>query len=171
MKHLAAILALLALAASACGSSSGGSASADSPLAQAIADSIEAEGDFTSTRADAECIGGRIVDGVGEDRLEELGVVPESAPGLDELDLTNDEINSVVDALDGCIDLVDLMIGEIAGGDDSLSSDDAKCLGDELGVDPIKKAMAAALGGTEVIPDDFQNSIIDAFAACDVIPN
>jgi len=92
----------LALIATACGGDDDG---ADSPLAQAIADEIQGGGGGFDTREDAECFAGKVVSAIGEDRMADLGVTVDNVPELEELSLNDGEIDSVVDAMDDCLDL------------------------------------------------------------------
>ena len=108
---IAAVLGAAVLAG--CGDSDdsgGGDGGSDSELVDAMAAQLTEDESVPVSEDEAQCIAGDIVDGVGEDRLEELGVTADSvsddsAGDITELDFTDEEVTVLVDSIDGCADL------------------------------------------------------------------
>ena len=177
---IAALLGLALLAG--CGDSDDGDSSSgdgdaagsDSPLAQAIAADIREDEEMPLSEEDAQCIGAGIVDGVGEDRLAELGITTESleAEGsieLSEFDLTDDEVDAVVDTFQECTD-VRALLAEALSADGTMSAEDAECVVGELPDDLVRAALEAGQTGDEDpdLEEEFGNQLLDAAAACDI---
>lgn len=146
---IVAVAASLVILASACGDDGGGSvASADDPLVQAIVDDVMADGDgVTSERAEAECFVGGVVGSLGKDRLAELGVTESNVPGLDEIAWTEQEANTLVDRLFGCMDLTDNFIEQMDLGDIDESQRD--CVSGVFSEDVLKEFFVSSFAGTE----------------------
>lgn len=152
LKTLAALLTLTVLA-TACGDDGdgGGSAtpaSADSPLVQAIVDDVLEDGDgVTTDRDEAECFVGGVVDEIGEDRIRALGVSEENVAGLDEIDWTTEEAESVVDKLFSCMDLTENFIDQMEFGD--LDEGQTDCVRGVFTEDVLKEFFVASFTGDE----------------------
>lgn len=180
--QLLAGLAASALLFSACGSSGsddGAASSSDSSSDggendsenSSMVDEIVADltGDPDSPFADedeAKCAASSIVDGIGADRLTELKAASTATGGLDTLDLTAEEIDTVVGTFGDCADMVAFMTTQLATqfGDEA-----ATCMMDELGQDFVEEAMAGALGGVDPTADSaFLENMITATSTCGV---
>ncbi len=82
-------------------------------LRQALAASI-ASGGATYDESTTECLVSAIIDGIGYDRLIELGVRPGNVDDVDPiLDMTDAEREAYVDALGSCTSLRDLAIASL----------------------------------------------------------
>jgi hypothetical protein len=168
-----------AVAVAACGSEDGDEAAddspasvdeaADTPIGQAIADEMMtgAEGDLVATEEQARCASGTIVDGIGEDRLAELGITPDSVGGLGAVDFTDDEIDVVVDAVYDCADVREQLAAELAAdfGDEA-----ADCLADQLDEDFMKGLLRTNFDDTasDEAAAEFFQQFLDIAAECDV---
>jgi hypothetical protein len=145
----------LVFGAAACGgdddSSGGGGADADSPLVQALAANMVEEGGESpvANQEEAECWASGVVGGIGEDRLGELGVTPESVGDIEDLDLTDEEVAVVVDSLFDCADVQQAFADMFAAdfGDEA-----ATCIADKLDEDFVKQAMSASIAGDDAEP-------------------
>jgi ethanolamine utilization microcompartment shell protein EutS len=128
----------------------GDDAAVDSPLVAAIADSIMVDVDGgdgpVADRAEAECWASGIVDGVGEDRLTELGVTAESAGQIGDLGFTESEIATVVDSLFGCSDIRQTFVDQFTG---ELGQEAAACVGDAIDEELVKDLLAASIAGQD----------------------
>ncbi|MEM7285116.1 MAG: hypothetical protein AAF480_02100 [Actinomycetota bacterium] len=170
MRKLMIILGAIAIVASACGGDDddGGVAAADSPLVSAIADEIVDGSDPDSpvgTRQEAECWAGRIVGGIGESRLAELGVSVNDVGELDEYDFSDGEIDTIVDSLGDCVDLRALMAQEMVG---DLGEDAANCVADAFDDGFLSDLMKASFRGEEPGGDEFFQTMLDIAAECDL---
>lgn len=143
--RLAAIAAAGALAFGACGGSDGAS-----PLALGAARAVQldaAESDVEISDDDATCIGEKIVDDLGEERVTELGaeeiegdLADAEVETFDYSELDEAEIRTIAEAHEGCLDDFDaLTSGLVASGildasDEtfSASAEEAACIGDAV---------------------------------------
>lgn len=170
MRKLLMIVAAIAIVASACGGDDddgGAVAPADSPLVAALANQIVEGSDADSpiaTQADAECWAGRIVGGIGEDRLTELGVSADSVGEIEDYDFTDSEIETIVGSLSDCVDLQTLMAEQLTEG---LGEEAADCVAGELDDDFLTTIMTAAFRDEEP-GEDFIAAFIDIAAKCDL---
>lgn len=122
-------------------------------LAAALADNMmedSAAGDSpVATREEAECWANGIVDGIGEDRLTELGVTPESVGELEDLALTDDEVSTVVDSLFDCADVKQAFADSFAA---DFGAEAASCIAEGLDEDLVKQALSASIAGDDSQP-------------------
>lgn len=169
MRKLLMILGAIAIVASACGGDDddGAVAAADSPLVAALADEIaegtDADAPVTN-REEAECWAGRIVGGIGEDRLTELGVSVDDVGEISDYDFTDGEVDVIVDSLGDCVDLAELMAAEMVG---DMGEDAANCVAGELEGDFLNNLMKASFRDEEPGEDFFQE-FLDIAAKCDL---
>jgi hypothetical protein len=177
LKRLLTATLLAALLVAGCGDSddSGGGDGENGELVDAMAAQLTEGDDVPVSDEEAECIASDIVDGIGAERLEELGVTAESvsddsAGDITELDFSEDEVTVLVDSIDGCADLK-AIFAESMSADGTVSSEDAECLVDELPDDFVRGALEASFSGTDpTASEEFTNDLIDAMSACDVAP-
>ncbi len=169
LRNLLILLLSIAVIAAACGDdddSSGGDVS-DSPIAQALAAEMMEDGDSPfANEEDANCFAAKAVNDIGEDRLIELGVTADNVGSIDSIDFSEGELDTIVDAMDDCVDLGAAIAAEMGEG---MPEEAVKCLGDELDGDMVKSMMRAGLAGDDVEPpDDFIQSFLDIAAKCDL---
>ena len=159
------VVATLTLAASACGGDS--EPERDQALVDALSSEILSDGDgFTTDQAEADCVAEGTYDAIGADRLAEVGITVDS-PDPSAADLTEAEIDELVDAVFGCVDMKASFAASIAG--DDLSEDDATCIADELGDDGLKELTKQGLSADEdIITEEFIALITSAAEACEV---
>lgn len=165
LRYLAAAAAA-ALLLAACGSDGGGGA--DTAVGQALADELMSDGDSPlAGEEEARCMAGDIVDNVGEDRLAELGVTAETVSAIEDIDFTDEETDTVLDALFDCVDVQRVMAEEMASdfGDEA-----AGCIAENLDESLLREAMAVGFGGDiDAEPsNDFLQGMLDVMAECDV---
>lgn len=171
----AGTLALALALMSACGSGDDGSGSgsssdgADTPIGKALTEDLMAEGEdeLNATEEEARCAAGGIVDGVGEDRLEELGVTADNVDDIETIDFTDGELDVVVDSLFDCIDVEQMLADEMAGefGDEA-----ASCVAEELDPDLMKRIFKSEFGdgADEELQSEFFQAFLDVAAECDL---
>lgn len=164
-----AALTAMAMLLAACGGGDGGGGGADTEVGQAIADSLleDESGPEGLTEDQARCISGDIVDGIGEDRLAEVGVTAETADSVAEIsdvDFDDQEVETVVGAYVDCIDVREFLAAEFAG---DLGEEAGQCLADSFDDDALHDMFVAAFNDEEPSDDMFQ-LILDAMAECDV---
>jgi hypothetical protein len=130
--------------------------SGGSPLAVALADNMMAEaatgGSPVASREEADCWANGIVDGIGEDRLTEMGVTPEAIGELDELPLDDGEVSVVVDSLFACVDVQQSFADQFAG---EFGQEAADCFAAQLDADLMKEILAAQIGGGDASAETF----------------
>lgn len=170
MRKLLMIVGAIAILASACGGDDddgGAVAAADSPLVGAIAQQIVEGSDSdapVSSQEEAECWAGRIVGGIGEDRLTELGVSADNVGEITDYDFSDGEIDTIVDSLGDCVDLAELMAAEMVG---ELGEEAADCVAGELEGDFLNDLMKASFRDEEP-GDEFFQTFLDIAAECDL---
>jgi hypothetical protein len=159
---------------SACGGGDGGGADLnenEQAQADAIAEAMTsgAGSDAVFDAEDAACYGASVVDAIGVDRLEELGLgVAELEAGAtpDQADLSDDDIEAMTRAMIDCIDFRAMLVDEfVAGG---MTQEAAGCiadgLDDELLVSIAKTQIAE--GSTAGIDDEVTASMFGIMAEC-----
>lgn len=102
---------------------------------------------------EAECAAEAIVDAVGEDRLSELGYRP-ATPGasLNDIELTVDERELVVDAVEECVDMTEA-VAAMFYGDGRIRPRAASCLAEGLADrGQLRPFVVAVVFGTSVDP-------------------
>lgn len=119
----------------------------------------------------AQCAAEAIVDAVGVDRLAQLGYRP-GVPGasLNDIELSDDERNQVVDAVGGCVDMVEA-VAAMFYGDGRLAPTVASCLAEGLEADDqLRPFVVAVVFGTSVDPfaDDgaLASAMLDQSVVC-----
>lgn len=178
LTRIPAIVSIVALtvAAAACGSDDdgGGSASAgaDTPIGQALAaqildDSDSEDGSVAQTEEEARCWAGKIVDDVGEERLEELGVTAENVGEIEDIDFTDDELDALVDGMFECIDVTAAFAAQF---EEDFGAEGAQCVAENLDQEFVKDMMKIAVSGdaTAEPPDEFFQAFLDIAAECDL---
>lgn len=169
-----AALCTLALAATACGGDDdgGGAASdgADTPIGQALTAEImdDADGDdsVAQTEEEARCWSGKIVDDIGEDRLNELGVTADNVGDIEDIDFSEGEIDTIVDGMFDCVDVRASFATQFEG---DFGAEGAQCVADELDEDLVKDVMKSAVSGDDAEPsDEFFQAFLDIAAKCDL---
>jgi hypothetical protein len=115
-------------------------------------------------RDDAECWASKVVGAIGDDRLGELGITADAVGDVGDYAFNDDEIGVVVDALDDCINLRDVLAEQF---EEDFGAEAAGCVADEMSGGLLKDAMRA--GFTDSDPSaDFLQSFLDIAAKCDV---
>jgi len=178
---LGAVLGL-ALLASACGGSDGGSASEeDQELIDAVAAQFESEGDVPPG-VDTNCMAAAMVNGLGgaENIESEYGLtVADVGSGntdaLDAVELPADEARSLASGMLDC-GLGEVMIESMTAGS-GLSEEDAGCLLGALDEDIIRDIMASEFmsdADAATIAQEAQtelfSGLFDAVGDCDLDP-
>jgi hypothetical protein len=177
------VVAALALALGACGDDDdggggdGGEVSEDAqPYVDAFVESAaEAEDDeLQMSPEQAECFGGRFVEIVGVDRLEEAGVTPEdvgddSDMDFSTLDLTEDEGGEIYDAFGDCdIDIRAEFLRSL-GADDDIAEEDRECIAEAFDDDLLRRIMVTTfVEGEDALDTDeeLQGEVLGVFAEC-----
>lgn len=131
---------------------------------------FDAEEAAPMTKDDAECIVTSMVDVLGTDRLEELGLTPEDFSSTDSFPegLTEDEADDVIKGFNECVDMADLFLQEITA-DQDLSDDAKECLVDAFDEDVINQIFRTVLvKGQDAIQEDqeLMSELLKAMAEC-----
>jgi hypothetical protein len=150
----------------ACGGDDEGGA-AGSPLAEALAADMldEGEGSPVATEEEANCWANSIVDEIGEDRLEELGMTVENVGDVEDYDFTDDEMSTMVESMFDCIDVKAAFAAEF---EEDFGAEGAECVADALDEDLVKEAMLAEQSGAEEPSAEFMQAFLDIAAECDL---
>ena len=173
IRHSIAIVALVATAAACGGDDDGGGggdeAAADTPIGQALTAEFTSESDDSpiGTEEEARCVAGGIVAGIGEDRLEELGVTPDSVGEIEDIAFSADEANEIVDAMFSCVDVKTALAEEFEA---DFGAEGGECLADGLGDDLLRELMASSFLGdeSEEMSEEFFQEFLDIAAECDL---
>ena len=171
-----ALACAVGLVGAACG---GDGDDGDQALIDALAASINAEGDdtFEGIELDEQCAAKSLVDAVGgaEAAESEYGITVESVESDAEFDpiLSQEHAEAFVDGFWECGDMMGAMTAGMAE-DGAMSEEDAACLTENLDPDVFKTALAAEFMGPEgdalmdSAVDDSFTAIFDAMIACDI---
>jgi hypothetical protein len=143
------------------------SSSADSPLVQALSSEIYAESaSGVSTEEEATCVADGIVTGIGEDRLETLGMTVDNVGNIEDYEFSDDEIDVIVDSLIGCVDVKTALAQEMTS---QWGGEGAECVAENLDDEFIRSIMATALRDPAAeMPDEFFQTFMDIAAECDL---
>ncbi|WP_040493487.1 hypothetical protein [Ilumatobacter nonamiensis] len=167
---IAAVTALT-LAAAACGGDDDGGSSdgADSPVGEALAAEIldDSEGESVAqTEEEARCWAGSIVDDIGEERLEELGVTADNVSDIDDIGFSDDEVDGLVDGMFDCIDVTATFAEQFT---EDFGEEGAQCVAESLDEDFVKDLMRSVVSGEEAEPsEEFFQDFLDIAAECDL---
>ena len=170
MTRTTALLAAAALTVGlgACGGGDeDGGAAAASPLAEALAADMldDSEGSPVGTEEEANCWANQIVDDIGEDRLEELGMTVENVGDMEDYDFTDEELSTMVDGMFDCIDVKAAFAAEF---EEDFGAEGAKCVADALDEDLVKEAMLADQTGADEPSAEFMQAFLDIAAECNL---
>ena len=128
---------------------------ASGSLVDALAAEMWAEaedGDSPITSEDeAQCWASGVVDGIGEDRLTELGLTPDNIVQVDQLALTDDEVGIVVDSLFSCADVKTAFVDQFAA---DFGQEGAECVAEAMDEDLVKEALSASIAGDDSQPSE-----------------
>ncbi len=148
MRIVLAIAVLSGLVA--CGDDAGDGGDASAELVAAIAGEIatpDEPDDLPIPAENAQCMASDIVESIGVDRLNALGVTPESVPDeLSEVDLSDAEVATVVDIQLGCVDIRALIAESIVTGG-GFSAESATCLAEAVPDGVLRDVGLAEIGG------------------------
>jgi hypothetical protein len=125
------------------------------------------------TEDDARCVVVSMVDALGVERLEEVGLTPESF--ADEGDdsfpsgLEEAEANRVVDGFEGCFDMSQLFLDQMAD-DESLSPEARECLAEAFDEDFTRRIFVTMLTKGEDALEEDEELTSELFAAISQCP-
>jgi len=137
----------------------------------AAVDGYDAERDAPMTEDDARCMATSMVQGIGVDRLEEMGITPESFSedgDLPEGALTEADAEAMVSEIAGCIDLQELFLAGFTE-DESLSPETVECLADQFDEDLVTRLMVVLLSQGEDALSEGSGpgaELMEAYLAC-----
>lgn len=163
MKKILLVLAVSALVLGACGDDDddatagggdGGPAqAADGPLVDAITEAIMADAaddpDMPFSESEIRCFAGSFVGSVGADRLEELGVTPETVADteFDDFEWTEAELNMAASSLTDCIDVTALLVDSMMQF--GVSEEEATCVAEAVPADVFGAIVASGVTGVD----------------------
>ena len=159
MRRRCALVLALGLVAAACG----GGGEDPSAISEAIADAMmENAGEETPIeREQAECFGDDVVETMGVERLVAVGLsVEDIENGADpgSVDLSDDDIDKMVDAITECLDFGRLVVDEMAA-EIELSADSADCLVDGINEADFIRAIAESSFFDEELPTEIDTDM------------
>lgn len=155
------VVALLVMGSALMGCSSEGDDAAETPIGQALTEKF-LEGGMVISEEDARCVAGGIVDGVGEDRIEELGFTPDNVDMIEGADFTDDEIDTMVDVFFDCVDMRQVLVTNLAA---DVSDEVVACFAENLPEDALRDFFAASNFGVDM-PDESDQALRDVAAEC-----
>lgn len=168
MTRTTALLAAAALAfgLGACGGGDEEGGAAASPLAEALAaDMLDSDSSPVGTEEEANCWANQIVDDIGEDRLEELGMTVENVGDMEDYEFTDEELSTMVDGMFECIDVKAAFATQF---EEDFGAEGAKCVADALDEDLVKEAMLADQSGADEPSAEFMQAFLDIAAECNL---
>ena len=149
---------ILALVLGACGGGDVDLSADDQRLADAIAGQLTQDDESLPVpQAEAQCFGERTVNEMGSDRLAALGLdlaAVEAGTSPSDVDLNDNDTDTLLDAFIGCIDFGDVFTESLLeGADGGVSEDSARCIAEGIDDDTIRKAAQAGITGEELSPE------------------
>jgi hypothetical protein len=120
-------------------------------LAAAIAGALLADG-APFAEGEAQCYGESVVANVGIDRLTDLGLTADAVAGgttPDDIDLADEDVALLVDAMFDCVDVAQLFISGLAG-DVEISGPSAQCLADGIDESLLRDFIGATVQDEEL---------------------
>jgi len=172
-RPLLAIFATITIVLAGCGDSTGGGSDADPALVAALAAEIKGDDDssFQLADEDATCIAENAINGIGVDRLTELGVTADNVAEIEDVGFTEGEIRTVVSSFSGCVNLGELMAQSLVA-DGSVSADDADCVADNFDGDLIERMLVSTFSGEDLessdVAEDLFAAIFAIFDECNI---
>lgn len=139
MKRTIAGLAVVLLALTGCGGGGDGSTAADNIAANLQEDSPISEDD-------ANCFADAVVDSIGVDKLQEIGILNddlEVEDNIDDADLSDEDAERAASAFTDCIDL-DVVLEEAFAG---ISEEAAECVREKIDDEAYQQLMEATFAG------------------------
>ena len=171
------VLALFVSVLAACGDDDEGGGGADlggeeQEFVDAAMEDFDPESAAPLEEGESRCIVESMVDSLGLERLDELGVEPEDF-GDDTQEafpegLTEDEANDVVDGFDSCFDLSALFLEGLAE-EGTLSDDDRECLADAFDKETMRNLFVTILTqGEDAMQEDPEmvSELLAVFSEC-----
>ena len=131
----------------------------------------DAERDAPMTEDDSRCMATAMVQGIGVDRLEEMGITPESFSedgDLPEGAVSEADAEAMVAEISTCIDLQDLFLAGFTE-DESLSPETIECLTEQFDEDLVTRLMVTLLSeGEDALSADTGAGadLMEAYLAC-----
>jgi len=165
----------------ACGGDDGGGGADlsgdDQVLADAIADAMIADGATETLGAEeAACFGNGIVGEMGSARLTELGLdaaALEAGTTPSDVDLSDDEINTMADVMIECVDFTEMIVDEMLAT--GVSQEGAECIADgfdEALISEMAKASFSQADGEseadEIVMAEMLSLMTDCLSAEDL---
>lgn len=155
------VVALLVMGSALMGCSSEGDDAADTPIGQALTEKY-LEGGGVTSEEEARCVAGGIVDGVGEDRIEELGFTPDNVDMIQSADFTDEEIDTMLDVYFDCVDVRQVIVANLAA---NVGEEAADCVAENLSEDVLRDFVAAGNFGVDM-PAESDQAYRDVATEC-----
>jgi hypothetical protein len=179
IKRLTVLAVVLVTAVAACndggdgsggGQGGGGLSDAEQAYVDDAMEDFDAEDAEPLTRDDAECMVTRLVQDVGVERLEEIGLTAESFSTDEDLpdDLSEEDARRVLDSMGRCFDLRELFLAGLAE-DEDIPAEAQACLEEQLDDDFVDRVMLTLLTeGEEALSEDsaMASEMIAMFTEC-----
>ena len=132
--RIAAAVVALALPLSACSNAD------DEKAAEGVSKSLQQgdEGDLKVSKDDADCIGEKMVDELGRDKLVEYKIIDKDYNATDETadDMSEDDAGTTADVFQGCTDVKKLFLDAMG---DSVPQDAKDCMDEKLTDDVMQE--------------------------------
>ncbi|MBK9178992.1 MAG: hypothetical protein IPM45_05365 [Acidimicrobiales bacterium] len=155
------VAALLLTGIALVGCSSGDDDAAETPIGQALTEKFLQGGGVTNEE-EARCVAGGFVDGLGEDRIEELGFTPDDVDMIEGAAFTDEEIDTMVDVYFDCVDVRRVIVANLAP---DVGDEVADCVAENLPEDVLRDFVAAGNFGVDM-PVESDQAFRDVSAEC-----
>lgn len=173
MRKLTPLLLSGLLLFAACGDDDGGSgdlSSADQEFVDAAMEQYDPD-EAELSEDDARCVAESLVGAVGAERLEDLGISPESFGDDDNPfpeGMEQGEAEDVVEGINSCIDMASLFVDSMAAGG-QMSEEAVSCLADAFDQDVIDEIFVTMLTeGEDALQENQELSVklLDVLQEC-----
>lgn len=155
-----AAVAALILPLAACGNAD------DEKAAEGVSKSLQSgeEGDLKLSKDDADCVGEKMVDELGRDKLVEYKILDKDYNATDKDtdpgDMSKGDAEKSADAFEECTDLKKLLMDEM---DSDVPEEVSSCLNDKISESDVRDFMAANFAGDD---EGGQKILTDAAGEC-----
>lgn len=162
--RLAAAVCAALLTLTACG---GG----DDEAKENLKESLIENGDIAGTELtdeEAGCLSDGMVDDIGTDKLEEIGLVDENGALVEDAqpdDLGAEDADALAATIVGCVDVQELLAEEMGPAMEQMGGEAQDCISEAFDEDTIEGLLSASFQGEEPDQGELQSKIMECIGA------
>lgn len=158
-----AVAPVVLLALTGCG---GGEDEAKAAISDYLVTQQEDAQMITLDEGEADCIAGRMVDGIGVEQLQEYGLLADDLtvdPDARTPEMSEGDSETMVDAMFDCTDVMGTMEEELASAMGEQSPQVQECLQQALTEDLVRSVLVSTFSGQQ---DRAQQQLMEPLGAC-----